>query len=73
MPRRRRMGRGTVRIDGNIDDSEKRSRRKPSHRLFGIGPKDELEGMMAAQLIAAHNAGYRRATSGPPPAKSRGR
>ena len=24
--------------------------------LVGIGPKDELEGMMAAQLIAAHNA-----------------
>jgi hypothetical protein len=32
--------------------------------LKGIGPKDELEGMMAAQLIAAHNAAmecYRRA------------
>ena len=32
--------------------------------LIGIGPKDELEGMMAAQLIAAHNAAmecYRRA------------
>jgi hypothetical protein len=24
--------------------------------MVGIGPKDELEGMMAAQLIAAHNA-----------------
>ncbi|MBL8666335.1 MAG: hypothetical protein JNM48_02600 [Rhodospirillales bacterium] len=24
--------------------------------LIGIGPKDELEGMVAAQLIAAHNA-----------------
>jgi hypothetical protein len=24
--------------------------------LIGIGPKDELEGMMGAQLIAAHNA-----------------
>src|SRR4051812_31104454 len=24
--------------------------------LIGIGPKDELEGMMAAQLIAAHSA-----------------
>jgi hypothetical protein len=24
--------------------------------LIGIGPKDELEGMMAAQLVAAHNA-----------------
>ena len=32
--------------------------------LIGIDPKDELEGMMAAQLIAAHNAAmecYRRA------------
>src|SRR5262245_14237150 len=35
--------------------------------LLGIGPKDELEGMMAAQLIAAHNASmecYRRAMLG---------
>jgi hypothetical protein len=32
--------------------------------LVGIGPKDELEGMIAAQLLAAHNAAmecYRRA------------
>jgi hypothetical protein len=35
--------------------------------LTGIGPRDELEGMMAAQLIAAHNAAmecYRRAMLG---------
>jgi len=35
--------------------------------LIGIGPKDELEAMMAAQLIAAHNAAmecYRRAMIG---------
>jgi hypothetical protein len=35
--------------------------------LMGIAPKDELEGMMAAQLIAAHNAAmecYRRAMHG---------
>lgn len=35
--------------------------------LVGIRPKDELEGMMAAQLIAAHNAAmecYRRAMIG---------
>ena len=35
--------------------------------LMGIGPKDELEGMMAAQLVAAHNAAmecYRRAMLG---------
>jgi hypothetical protein len=24
--------------------------------LIGIGPKDELEGMIAAQLVACHNA-----------------
>jgi hypothetical protein len=35
--------------------------------LVGIGPKDELESMMAAQLLAAHNAAmecYRRAMIG---------
>ena len=35
--------------------------------LSGIGPRDELEGMMAAQLIAAHTAAmecYRRAMLG---------
>jgi hypothetical protein len=35
--------------------------------LIGIGPNDELEGMMAAQLIACHNASmecYRRAMIG---------
>lgn len=32
--------------------------------LVGIDPRDELEGMMAAQLLASHNAAmecYRRA------------
>jgi hypothetical protein len=36
--------------------------------LMGVAPKDELEGMMAAQLLAAHNATmdcYRRATLAP--------
>src|SRR6266403_93837 len=35
--------------------------------LVGIGPKDELEGMLAAQLIACHNASmecYRRSMIG---------
>jgi hypothetical protein len=35
--------------------------------LAGIGPKDELEGMLAAQLLAAHNASmecYRRGMLG---------
>jgi hypothetical protein len=43
--------------------------------LVGIGPKDELEGMMTAQLIAAHNAAMecyrrivRRAKKSPSPA-----
>ena len=34
------------------------------HALIGIAPKDEIEGMIAAQLIAAHHASmecYRRA------------
>ena len=35
--------------------------------LIGMGPRDELEGMIAAQLLAAHNAAmecYRRAMLG---------
>jgi hypothetical protein len=35
--------------------------------LIGIGPRDELEGMLAAQLLASHNAAlecYRRAMIG---------
>src|SRR5713101_9784424 len=35
--------------------------------LVGIGPRDELEGMLAAQLLASHNAAmecYRRAMIG---------
>ena len=39
-------------------------RRAAVDALIGIGPRDELEGMMAAQLMAAHNAAmecYRRA------------
>jgi len=34
------------------------------HAMIGIGPKDELEGMMSTQLLAAHNASmecFRRA------------
>ena len=50
----------------NRCDGEARERR---HRaalagLIGIGPQDEVEGMMAAQLLATHNAAmecYRRA------------
>jgi hypothetical protein len=45
-------------------ETEKRQRNATIAALVGVGPKDELEGMMAAQLIAAHNAAmkcYRRA------------
>jgi hypothetical protein len=50
-------------------DKEERDRQLTATvaALVGIGPKDELEGMMAAQLIAAHNAAmecYRRAMIG---------
>lgn len=50
-------------------DAEERGRQLVATvaALAGIGPKDELESMMAAQLIAAHNAAmecYRRAMIG---------
>jgi hypothetical protein len=50
-------------------DAEARDRQTSATiaALVGIGPKDELEGMMAAQLLAAHNASmecYRRAMLG---------
>jgi hypothetical protein len=44
-----------------------RQRKATLAALVGLGPKDELEGMIAAQLIAAHNAAmecYRRAMLG---------
>jgi len=50
-------------------DTEKRDRQfiAAGHGLIGIGPRDELEGMIAVQLLAAHNAAmecYRRASLG---------
>jgi hypothetical protein len=50
-------------------DAETRDKQRSATvaALLGISPKDELEGMMAAQLIAAHNAAmecYRRAMIG---------
>ena len=51
-----------------IADSDKEARDRQNGAviagLIGIGPKDEIEGMIAAQLIATHNAAmecYRRA------------
>ena len=50
----------------NRSDGEARERRYRAALagLIGIGPQDEVEGMMAAQLLATHNAAmecYRRA------------
>src|SRR3954453_9079101 len=45
-------------------DAHDRQLSAPVAALGGVHPKDELEGMLAAQLIAAHNAAmecYRRA------------
>lgn len=52
----------------NSDESEQaRQMDATIAALVGVDPKDELEGMMAAQLLAAHNAAmecYRRAMIG---------
>jgi hypothetical protein len=52
----------------NSDTEEaKKARIATVAALAGIGPKDELEGMLAAQLLACHNASmecYRRAMHG---------
>lgn len=52
----------------NSDESERNRQLSATMAgLRGIAPKDELEGMMAAQLLAAHNAAmecYRRAMIG---------
>ncbi|MCK1477558.1 hypothetical protein IVB27_22805 [Bradyrhizobium sp. 197] len=54
-----------------LKNSSQEDRDKQSNAILaalaGIRPKDELEGMMAAQLVAAHNAAmecYRRAMIG---------
>jgi hypothetical protein len=49
------------------DEDKKRQRHAAVDALIGISPRDEFEGMVAAQLIAAHNAAmecYRRAMIG---------
>jgi hypothetical protein len=49
----------------NIDaDTKERERTAAVEALIGIGPQDELEGMLGAQLVACHNASmecFRRA------------
>jgi hypothetical protein len=47
------------------DDKRESQQKATLAALRGMAPKDELEGMMAAQLVAAHNAimeCYRRAS-----------
>jgi hypothetical protein len=50
---------------GHSDEEERDRQYKATvSALIGIAPKDEMEGMMAAQVLAAHNAAmecYRRA------------
>lgn len=51
-------------INSADPDSQQRQLTATLEAMIGIAPKDELEGMMAAQLTAAHNASmecYRRA------------
>ena len=48
----------------HADEDERAKFRTAAAGLAGIGPRDELEGMLGAQLIAAHSAAlecYRRA------------
>ncbi len=45
----------TVILHAN-EDFQGQQRRGTAAALVGIGPKDEIEGMIGAQLLAAHNA-----------------
>lgn len=57
----------TLWVNNSDADTQHKQCRATLAALTGINPKDELEGMMAGQLIAAHNASmecYRRAMIG---------
>jgi hypothetical protein len=57
----------TLWIKHSDEETQDQQRNAIVAALIGIGPKDELEGMIAAQLLAAHNAAmecYRRAMLG---------
>jgi hypothetical protein len=57
----------TLWLKHSDDETLNRQLAATTAALIGVAPKDELEGMMAAQLIAAHNAAmecYRRAMIG---------
>jgi hypothetical protein len=60
MPNAWRDAPGAHTLGLNRSDGEARERRYRTTLagLIGIGPQDELEGMMAAQLLATHNASY---------------
>lgn len=54
-------------LKSSSDEEREKQLSATMSALIGIAPKDELEAMMAAQLLAAHNAAmecYRRATIG---------
>jgi hypothetical protein len=54
----------TLWVAHSNDETRQRQNRATAAALVGIGPKDEIEGMIGAQLLAAHNATmecYRRA------------
>ena len=55
---------GCVWFSRSNEDYQQEQRNSIGAALVGIAPRDEMEGMVAAQLIAAHNAAmecYRRA------------
>jgi hypothetical protein len=57
----------TLWLKNSNEEARDRQRSATVAALIGIGPRDELEGMLAAQLLAAHNAAmecYRRAMIG---------
>src|SRR5262245_2037144 len=54
----------TLWLNNSDEEATNRQLAAATAVLIGIGPKDEIEGMIAGQLIAAHNAAmecYRRA------------
>ena len=57
----------TLWLKNSDTEMRKRQNRATVSALCGIEPKDEIEGMLAAQMLAAHNAAmecYRRAMIG---------
>jgi hypothetical protein len=57
----------TLWLKNSDADQVRRQRHAAADALIGISPRDEIEGMLAAQLVACHNASmecYRRAMIG---------